>query len=71
MSKQDNDARTRDTIPPTVVEDLDPLHEGPQRLYLAYTADAGGVNERGERAATWNDLSEAVRQHWRAAWRAI
>ena len=66
-----SDSRTRDTVPPPVLDDVDPLHEGPQRLYAAYCADAGGVNERGERAATWNDLSEATRQHWRAAYLAV
>ena len=36
-------------------------------MYEAYTANSDGLNYQGLPCPEWNDLTEAVRNHWCAA----
>jgi hypothetical protein len=37
-----------------------------RELYEAYIASSGGLNYQGLPCPTWENLTEAVRQHWEA-----
>ena len=39
--------------------------------YEAYVDDAGGLNYQGKPCPKWDDLPEAIRQHWKVAVQAV
>lgn len=39
----------------------------PRELYEAYIADSSGLSWDGKPCPTWENLTDAVRQHWGAA----